>query len=184
MKIVQALLHDVLLLRPRIPSEKGRELIIDRSDLERVGIVQPFVQDNHSRSTRNVLRGLHYQIEHAQGKLVRVIRGEIFDVVVDLRLGSPTFGQSAALHLLAGEGLLLWIPPGYAHGFQVLSAEADFLYSVTDYRFPEHERILLWSDPALAIPWPVRDVEPILSPKDQQGTPFAPTVAMLEALRG
>ncbi|MBF0164403.1 MAG: dTDP-4-dehydrorhamnose 3,5-epimerase [Magnetococcales bacterium] len=183
MEIVRTLLNDLLLLRPRIPAEAGRALAIDRAALVQVGIVAPFVQDNHSRSTRDVLRGLHYQIQHPQGKLVRVIRGEIFDVVVDLRLDSPTFGRCADLHLVAEDGLLLWIPPGYAHGFQVLSAQADFLYSVTDYRHPEHERTLLWSDPTLAIPWPRTDTPPILSPKDEQGIPLAETVVMLEAYR-
>ncbi|MEO5346749.1 MAG: dTDP-4-dehydrorhamnose 3,5-epimerase [Magnetococcus sp. YQC-9] len=182
MEIVQRFLNDVLLLRPRLPADDvGQSLAIDRCELRDVGIETPFVQDNHSRSVRDVLRGLHYQLEHAQGKLVRVIRGEIFDVVVDLRLDSPTFGQAASMHLSAESGLLAWIPPGYAHGFQVLSDTVDFLYSVTDYRYAEHERILLWSDPALGIDWPLQGRTPILSPRDEQGTSFAKTEALLRA---
>ncbi|MBF0191593.1 MAG: dTDP-4-dehydrorhamnose 3,5-epimerase, partial [Magnetococcales bacterium] len=156
MRIVNRLLNDVLLLELPVTEEGSvRRMVLDRESLVRVGIDASFVQDNHSRSVRNVLRGLHYQSLHPQGKLVRVIEGAIFDVMVDLRRASVTFGQSAWVTLAAGTGQLLWIPPGFAHGFQVLSGRVDFLYSVTDYRYPEHERILLWSDPALAIPWPL-----------------------------
>ncbi|MBF0341713.1 MAG: dTDP-4-dehydrorhamnose 3,5-epimerase [Magnetococcales bacterium] len=180
MNIIARLLQDVLLLKPPMRQEaQGRHIRIARSSLEALGIDAPFVQDNHSRSIRNVLRGLHYQIAQPQGKLVRVIAGEIFDVAVDLRLGSATFGQAASMRLSADNGHIAWIPPGFAHGFQVLSERVDFLYSVTDYRYPEHERILLWSDPALGIDWPLGNQEPILSPKDQQGMSLAHTVAML-----
>ena len=119
------------------------------------GIAAEFVQDNHSRSRRGVLRGLHYQIEHAQGKLVRVVAGEVFDVAVDLRRGSPTFGRCMGRALSAANKRMLWVPPGFAHGFLVLSEDAEFLYKTTDYWYPEHERTLLWNDPALGIAWPL-----------------------------
>ena len=135
------------------------------------GIDATFVQDNHSQSKRGVLRGLHYQIEHAQGKLVRCVAGEVFDVAVDLRRSSPTFGRSVGVVLSAQNRGLLWIPPGFAHGFVVLSAAAEFLYKTTDYWYPEHERTLLWSDPALAIAWPV--ATPTTNAKDAAGMPLA-----------
>ncbi|MGE5667280.1 MAG: dTDP-4-dehydrorhamnose 3,5-epimerase, partial [Betaproteobacteria bacterium] len=131
-----------------------------------------FVQDNHSRSARGVLRGLHYQCPHPQGKLVRVVQGEIFDVAVDLRRGSPTFGRHVALALSADNRRMLWIPPGFAHGFIVVSEVAEFLYKTTDYWYPEHERTLLWNDPALRIEWPA-GVVPTLAPKDAAGRPLA-----------
>lgn len=131
-----------------------------------------FVQDNHSRSARGVLRGLHYQIEHAQGKLVRVVEGEVFDVAVDLRQSSPNFGKSVGVMLSEQNHRQLWIPPGFAHGFVVLSDAAQFLYKTTDYWFPEHERSLLWNDPALGIDWPI-DFEPLLAGKDAAGKRFA-----------
>jgi len=135
------------------------------------GIDAAFVQDNHSRSRKGVLRGLHYQIQHAQGKLVRCVSGEVFDVVVDLRRSSPTFGRTTALTLSAQNQRMLWVPPGFAHGFLVLSEYADFLYKTTDYWHPEHERTLLWNDPALGIAWPVRD--PVIAAKDAAGVPLA-----------
>lgn len=185
MRVVNRLLNDVLLLEPSVIVEGAvRSMVIARRELVAIGIDDRFVQDNHSRSMRHVLRGLHYQIEQAQGKLVRVIHGAIFDVAVDLRPASPTFGQSASVVLSAEAGQLLWIPAGFAHGFQVLSEQVDFLYSVTDYRYPEHERILLWSDPDLGIDWPLRGVEPILSPRDQAGVSFADTVALLAGRGG
>jgi dTDP-4-dehydrorhamnose 3,5-epimerase len=122
------------------------------------------VQDNHSRSTRGVLRGLHYQIRHAQGKLVRVVAGEVYDVAVDLRRGSPTFGRHVAVTLSADNARMLWVPAGFAHGFCVTSERADFLYKTTDYWHAEHERTLLWNDPALGIAWPVH--EPVIAAKD------------------
>ncbi len=127
-----------------------------------------FVQDNHSRSTKNVLRGLHYQIQRTQGKLVRVIAGAVFDVAVDLRRHSPRFGQWVGVHLSAENPRQLWVPPGFAHGFLTLSEEAELLYKITDYRYLEHERSLLWNDPGLGIAWPL-DGEPVLSVKDAAG---------------
>ena len=136
------------------------------------GIDATFVQDNHSRSRRSVLRGLHYQIEHAQGKLVRCVAGEVFDVVVDLRRSSPTFGRSIGLTLSAQNQRMLWVPPGFAHGFLSVSEFADFLYKTTDYWFAEHERTLKWDDPALGIAWPL-DGPPTLATKDAAGLPLA-----------
>jgi dTDP-4-dehydrorhamnose 3,5-epimerase len=131
-----------------------------------------FVQDNHSGSKRGVLRGLHYQIRHPQGKLVRVLAGEVFDVAVDLRRSSPTFGKSVAFNLDAAARRMAWIPPGFAHGFLVLSDEAEFLYKTTDYYAPQHERTLLWNDPRLAIRWPLRG-EPLVAERDRRGTTLA-----------
>jgi len=139
------------------------------------GVPGPFVQDNHSRSRRGTLRGLHAQGRRPQGKLVRVVRGEIWDVAVDVRRGSPTFGKHVAETLSAENFLQLWIPPGFAHGFVVLSDEAEFVYKCTDYYDPGDELRLLWNDPALAIPWPL--AEPLLSEPDRR----APTLAELEA---
>jgi dTDP-4-dehydrorhamnose 3,5-epimerase len=136
------------------------------------GIDATFVQDNHSRSRRGVLRGLHYQIEHAQGKLVRVVAGEVFDVAVDLRRSSPAFGRAVGVALSAENRKMMWIPAGFAHGFLALSDTADFLYKTTDYWYPQHERTLLWNDPALAIAWPL-DGPPILAPRDAAGMPIA-----------
>ncbi|KIG07757.1 dTDP-4-dehydrorhamnose 3,5-epimerase [Burkholderia sp. MR1] len=127
-----------------------------------------FVQDNHSRSAKGVLRGLHYQIQHAQGKLVRVVEGEVFDVVVDIRRSSPNFGKWVGVSLSEENHRQLWVPPGFAHGFVVLSETAQFLYKTTDYWFPEFERSLRWNDPALGIDWPV-DSEPTLAEKDRVG---------------
>lgn len=127
-----------------------------------------FVQDNHSRSARNVLRGLHYQIQHPQGKLVRVVQGAVLDVTVDIRRSSPTFGQHFTLELSAENKRMLWVPEGFAHGFAVLSDTAEFLYKTTDYWFPEHERCICWNDPALAIDWKLQTA-PALSGKDALG---------------
>lgn len=135
------------------------------------GVAASFVQDNHSRSARNVLRGLHYQIKQPQGKLVRVVAGEVFDVAVDIRRASPTFGKWFGIHLSAENRKMLWIPAGFAHGFQVLSDYAEFLYKTTDYWAPEHERCIIWSDSELAIDWP-RGGEPLLSAKDSAGKPL------------
>ena len=127
-----------------------------------------FVQDNHSRSARGVLRGLHYQIQHPQGKLVRVVAGEVFDVAVDIRLSSPDFGKWTGIYLSAENYRQVWIPPGFAHGFVVLSETAEFVYKTTDFWFPEHERSLLWCDPEVNIDWPI-EFEPILAAKDAAG---------------
>jgi len=138
---------------------------------EATGQSATFVQDNHSRSVRNVLRGLHYQIRQPQGKLVRVASGEVFDVAVDLRRSSPTFGQWVGAVLSAENKKQLWVPEGFAHGFVVLSEAAEFLYKTTDYYAPEHERCIVWNDPTLGIEWPIEG-EPVLSGKDAQGARF------------
>jgi dTDP-4-dehydrorhamnose 3,5-epimerase len=137
-----------------------------------IGREVDFVQDNHSASARGVLRGLHYQVHRPQGKLVRVVAGEVFDVVVDLRRSSQTFGRWVGERLSAQNRRMLWVPEGFAHGFVVLSESAEFLYKATDYYSPEHERTLLWNDPALGIDWPL-DVPPALKPKDVAGARLA-----------
>ena len=144
----------------------------ERAFSKLVGRDVRFVQDNHSASGHNVLRGLHYQVRQAQGKLVRVVAGEVYDVVVDLRRSSPTFGQSVGERLSDANKRMLWVPAGFAHGFLVLSDRAEFLYKTTDYYAPEHERTLLWNDPALGIEWPLAG-EPVLKPKDAAGAPLA-----------
>ena len=174
MNVVPTAIADVRLIEPRV-FEDARGFFFEsynRRAYEAAGIDADFVQDNHSLSRRGVLRGLHYQIEHAQGKLVRVVEGEVFDVAVDLRRSSPTFGRHVALTLSAANRRMLYIPPGFAHGFLVVSDAAQFLYKTTDYWYPEHERTLLWRDASLAIAWP-RGVEPLLAPKDAAGTPLA-----------
>jgi dTDP-4-dehydrorhamnose 3,5-epimerase len=174
MKVTPTAIADVRLIEPRV-FEDARGFFFEsynRRAFEAAGIDAEFVQDNHSRSRRGVLRGLHYQVRHAQGKLVRVVEGEVWDVAVDLRKSSPTFGRHVAVILSADNRRMLWIPPGFAHGFVALSAAADFLYKTTDYWYPEHERTLLWRDPALGIAWPA-DVEPLLAPKDAAGVPLA-----------
>ncbi len=142
-----------------------------RRSMAALGIEHDFVQDNHSRSARGVLRGLHYQIRQPQGKLVRVVAGEVFDVAVDLRRASPTFGCWVGMTLSAANKRMAWIPPGFAHGFYVVSEAAEVLYKATDYYAPEHERSLLWNDPALNIEWPLSG-EPLLSDKDRKGLPL------------
>jgi dTDP-4-dehydrorhamnose 3,5-epimerase len=174
MRVVPTALPDVKLIEPRVfGDERGFffESWNARAFAE-AGLPATFVQDNHSRSVRGVLRGLHYQIEHAQGKLVRAVSGEVFDVVVDMRRSSPSFGRSVGIALSAATRQMLWVPPGFAHGFLVLSAHADFVYKTTDYWYPEHERTLLWNDPALGIAWPLSDA-PVLAAKDAAGTPLA-----------
>jgi len=167
-------LPEVVLVEPRVFGDE-RGFFYEswnRRTLAQAGLDVDFVQDNHSRSRRGVLRGLHYQIEHAQGKLVRATVGEVLDVVVDLRRSSPDFGRHVAITLSAANKKMLWVPPGFAHGFLVLSDEAEFLYKTTDYWYPEHERTLLWNDPALAIAWPI-GIVPTLAAKDAAGTPLA-----------
>jgi len=174
MRITPTAIAEVKLIEPKVFGDH-RGFFFEswnRRSLAAAGIEADFVQDNHSRSHRGVLRGLHYQIEHAQGKLVRVTMGEVFDVAVDVRRSSPTFGQFVACALSAENRRMLWIPPGFAHGFLVVSEFAEFLYKTTDYWFAEHERTLLWSDPALGIPWPLAGA-PVLAPKDAAGTPLA-----------
>ncbi len=166
--ITPAAIADVLILEPKVFGEPRGfffESFNARDFRLATGLDVSFVQDNHSMSTRGVLRGLHYQIQHAQGKLVRVTEGEVFDVAVDLRRSSATFGKWAGTNLSADNRRQLWIPPGFAHGFLVLSERAQFLYKTTDYYSPEHERSLLWCDPAVGIQWPLEG-EPRLSGKD------------------
>ncbi|HEY1326868.1 MAG TPA: dTDP-4-dehydrorhamnose 3,5-epimerase [Casimicrobiaceae bacterium] len=173
MKVSPTALPDVTLIEPRVFGD-DRGFFFEswnKRALAEAGIEADFVQDNHSRSRHGVLRGLHYQIRHAQGKLVRVVAGQVYDVAVDLRRSSATFGQHVAMTLSADDRHMLWIPPGFAHGFLVVSEWAEFLYKTTDYWHPEHERTLLWNDPALRIAWPV--AAPHLAPKDARGTPFA-----------
>jgi len=175
MNVTGTPLPGVLLLEPRVFADARGfffESYNERVFTAATGVSAHFVQDNHSRSTRNVLRGLHYQIRQPQGKLVRATVGDIFDVVVDLRKSSPTFGQWHASVLSAENKRMLWIPAGFAHGFLVVSEGAEIQYKTTDYWAPEHERCLLWNDPQLRVSWPL-DGEPILSAKDAQGQPFA-----------
>ena len=173
MKVTATAIPEVKLIEPRVfGDERGFFMESwNARTLAAAGIDATFVQDNHSRSRRGVLRGLHYQIEHAQGKLVRVAIGEVFDVVVDLRRSSASFGQAVSVVLSADNKQMLWVPPGFAHGFMVLSESADFLYKTTDYWFQQHERTLLWNDPALGIAWP--DLPPLLADKDAAGLPLA-----------
>ena len=175
MKVTPTDLPEVLVLEPRVfQDERGFFLeSYNRAVLrETAGIDAEFVQDNHSRSARGVLRGLHYQIRQPQGKLVRVAAGEVFDVAVDLRRGSPTFARWTGTRLSAENKRMMWVPAGFAHGFLVLSESADFLYKTTDYYAPEHERCVLWNDPAIGIRWPL-DGEPILAAKDRAGARLA-----------
>jgi len=175
MKITQTQIADVLLIEPRVfGDDRGffYESFNQKAFEEATGINLPFVQDNHSKSGRGVLRGLHYQLApHAQGKLVRVVQGEVFDVAVDIRKDSKTFGQWVGVHLSAENKQQLWIPPGLAHGFVVLSETAEFLYKTTDYYAPQAERSLRWNDPTLAIDWPL-DGELLLAEKDRNGHLF------------
>jgi dTDP-4-dehydrorhamnose 3,5-epimerase len=175
MNIVSTEIPDVLIIEPKVFGDSRGfffESFNQRQFEQLTGVAPSFVQDNHSRSARGVLRGLHYQIHQPQGKLVRVIAGEVFDVCVDMRRSSPTFGKSVCVTLSADNHRQLWIPPGFAHGFLVTSESADFVYKTTDYYAPEHERSVLWNDAALAIPWPLQG-EPLLSAKDKAGTPLA-----------
>jgi dTDP-4-dehydrorhamnose 3,5-epimerase len=166
---------DVLVVEPRVFGDARGFFFesFNKRQLEAaLGRALEFVQDNHSRSGRGVLRGLHYQLPNPQAKLVRAVRGEVFDVAVDLRRGSPTFGRWAGEVLSAENKRQLWIPEGFAHGFLVLSDEAEFLYKTTEYWHPEHERCILWDDADLAVAWPLRDASPIVSAKDAAGIPF------------
>ncbi len=162
-------LPDILILEPRRFGD-ARGFFVEsfnaRRFAEATGVHAEFVQDNHSRSAQGVLRGLHYQIRQPQGKLVRVVRGRVFDVAVDLRRSSPAFGRWAGVELSEDNHRQLWIPPGFAHGFLVLSESADFLYKTTDYYAPEHERCVRWDDPSIGIEWPIRGQAPLLSAKD------------------
>jgi len=175
MKVERTSIADVLVLEPEVFGD-ARGFFYESYNRRRfsaaTGLDMDFVQDNHSRSARNVLRGLHYQIRQPQGKLVRVVAGEIWDVAVDLRRASPSFGRWAATKLDASAPRMMWIPPGLAHGFVVLSAQADVIYKATDFYAPEHERTLLWNDPAIGIAWPLAG-EPVMTEKDRRGVPLA-----------
>ena len=171
MQIQTTAIPDLLIIEPKVfGDERGFffESFNERRFTELTGVKTSFVQDNHSKSAKNVLRGLHYQVQQAQGKLVRVIAGEVFDVAVDIRKSSPTFGRWVGVTLSADNKRQLWIPAGFAHGFVVTSESAEFLYKTTDYWAPEFERSILWNDPAIGIQWPI-DAEPLLSGNDKEG---------------
>ena len=180
MKLTPTAIPDVLIIEPRVFGD-ARGFFYESFNQQAfdaaTGTRYQFVQDNHSRSARGVLRGLHYQLPpKAQGKLVRVVRGAVFDVAVDIRRSSPTFGQWVGVELSEDNQRQLWIPPGCAHGFLVLSESADFLYKTTDYYSPEHERAIAWNDPALGVQWPDCGIEPQLSAKDLQASAWAQAV--------
>lgn len=171
MEFVHLSIPDVILVKPRTFSD-ARGFFMEtweKKVFESEGINLEFVQDNHSHSTKNVLRGMHYQIQHPQGKLIRAITGSIFDAVIDLRKESPTFGKWVGAILNEENHYMLWIPPGFAHGFCVLSESTDFVYKETDYYTPEFERSIIWNDPEVGIVWPDSLESPILSPKDLNG---------------
>ena len=175
MNIIKTKIPDVLIVEPRVfGDDRGffLESFNEKTFKAKTGNSIQFVQDNHSRSVKNVLRGLHYQIKQPQSKLVRVVIGEVFDVAVDIRKNSPTFGQWTGCILSAENKRQMWIPVGFAHGFVVLSETADFLYKTTDYYAPEHERCILWNDPEIGIDWPLK-AKPILSAKDKNAPPFS-----------
>lgn len=183
MQVSETKIKDVLLLRPRVfHDERGFFLeTYNQNVFEKLGIRYRFVQDNHSCSRKNVVRGLHYQIQQPQGKLVRVIRGEVFDVCVDIRSNSDTFGKWVGETLSSENKNALWIPPGFAHGFLVLSDWAEFEYKTTDFYAPQHERTICWNDGDLAIKWPI-SAPPELSEKDKHGVPFRDAEVYGEAL--
>ena len=174
MNVIKSEIPDVLVLEPKVFGDNRGHFYesYNERELEKLGLRVHFVQDNHSRSARNVLRGLHYQIRQPQGKLVRVAVGAVFDVAVDLRKSSPAFGKWAGTILSAENKRQLWIPPGFAHGFLVLSDSADCLYKTTDYYAPEHERCIIWNDPEIGMRWPLQG-EPILAAKDKAGKRLA-----------
>lgn len=176
MKFIKLEIPDIILIEPKIISDE-RGFFLETYQKKRftdAGIPNDFVQDNHSSSEKNVLRGMHYQIKQPQGKLVRVIAGEIFDVALDIRKSSPTFGKWAGTYLSAENKQQLWVPPGFAHGFYVTSDYAEVLYKTSDYYAPQWERTILWNDPEVGIQWPInKGASPILSQKDKDGTPLA-----------
>ena len=172
MNVIQTEIPEVLIIEPKVFADARGfffESFNRQTFRDQTGVELEFVQDNHSRSTQNILRGLHYQIQHPQGKLVRVGVGEVFDVAVDIRKGSPTFGQWVGCLLSAENFRQLWIPPGFAHGFLALSETAEVLYKATDYYAPEYDRCILWSDSDIGIDWPLAGATPMLSAKDQAG---------------
>ena len=175
MEFERLAIPDVVLVKPKVFGD-ARGWFFESWEQRKfaaAGFDIAFVQDNYSRSVRGTLRGLHYQVKQPQGKLVRVTQGEVFDVAVDLRKSSPSFGKSVGTILSGDNKHQLWVPPGFAHGFYVLSESAEFFYKCTDFYAPEHERTLRWDDPALGIAWPLRAEAPLLSPKDQQGKALA-----------
>lgn len=175
MQVIPTSIPDLLIIEPKVfGDDRGFffESFNQRRFTELTGITDQFVQDNHSKSARNVLRGLHYQIRQPQGKLVRVVAGEVLDIAVDIRKSSPTFRRSVGVNLSAENKKMLWIPQGFAHGFLVLSSSVEYLYKTTDYWAPEHERCIIWNDPDLAIDWQLGGATPLLSAKDQVGKPF------------
>jgi len=174
MKITPTEIPDVLIIEPDVFGDKRGfffESYNEKKFMEMTGLQVTFVQDNHSRSNKHVLRGLHYQIQQPQGKLVRVISGEVFDVAIDIRRSSPTFGKGVGEYLTAENKKQMWVPPGFAHGFLVLSDDAEFLYKTTDYYAPEHERCIRWNDPVLNVHWPLKG-DPLVSEKDEKGVLF------------
>jgi len=176
MKIIETTIPDVKILEPKVHGdERGffYESFNEEVFRKLTGLDVKFVQDNHSKSQLGVLRGLHYQVQQAQGKLVRVIRGEVFDVAVDMRKSSPSFGHWVGKILSADNFLQMWMPPGFAHGFLVLSENTEFLYKTTDFYAPEHERTIQWNDAELSIDWPIDGLDIRLSDKDKNGTAFA-----------
>lgn len=176
MNVSRTAIPEVIIIEPKVFGDARGfffESFNQKAFNEATGTNHPFVQDNHSRSAQGVLRGLHYQIQQPQGKLVRVVRGAVIDVAVDIRKSSPTFGQWVAEELSEDNHRQLWVPPGFAHGFVVLSEMAEFLYKTTDYYAPAHERCIAWNDPTLAIDWKLDGRQPLLSAKDAQGLPLA-----------
>ncbi len=175
MRVIPTAISDVLIIEPKVFGD-ARGFFYEsynQKDFQNVtGLKVDFVQDNHSRSAKGVLRGMHYQIKHPQGKLVRVVRGAVFDVAVDLRKSSATFGQWVGVELSEENARQMWVPPGFAHGFLVLSETADFLYKTTDYYSPDYERSIIWNDPDIAIAWPLQQ-EPTLAGKDKLALKFS-----------
>jgi dTDP-4-dehydrorhamnose 3,5-epimerase len=174
LKFISTPIPDVLLIEPKVfQDQRGFFLESYQKEIfEKAGIHANFVQDNHSKSHHGILRGLHYQIKQTQGKLLKVIAGEIYDVAVDIRRSSPTFGKWVSLYLSAENKSMLWVPAGFAHGFYVTSSSAELLYKATDYYAPQWERTIAWNDPTLGISWPLQNKSPILSPKDEAGKSF------------
>jgi dTDP-4-dehydrorhamnose 3,5-epimerase len=175
MKVIDTAIADVKIIEPKVFGDERGFFLETWNDavFSKAGLNIKFVQDNHSRSSKGILRGLHYQLQQTQGKLVRALHGTVYDVAVDLRKSSATFGQHVGVILSEENKRLFWVPPGFAHGFVVLSESADFLYKCTDLYAPQYERSLLWNDPALGIDWQLSGAEPILSAKDKAGVPLA-----------
>ena len=175
MKLLPTALPEVIVIKPRVFGD-ARGFFLETWNARafgQAGIDATFVQDNHSRSAKGVLRGIHYQVRQTQGKLVRVVQGAVFDVAVDVRRGSPTFGRWVGEELSEANARMMWVPPGFAHGFLVLSDSADFLYKCTDFYAPEYERTLAWNDPAVGVEWPLGGMVPTVSTKDAAGAPLA-----------